>query len=86
VDGHLALIDQTLLPTEFRMLPCHDIDCVWEAIRNLRIRGAPAIGLAAAYGVVLGVRNSASKHKDEFFTSLQRVTEYLASSRPTART
>lgn len=76
VDGTLHLIDQTLLPGELREIECRDAATVWEAIKQLRVRGAPAIGIAAAYGVVLGVRNDLSK--------LAEVTDYLAASRPTA--
>jgi methylthioribose-1-phosphate isomerase len=76
VDGTLHLIDQTLLPGELREIQCHDVATVWEAIKQLRVRGAPAIGIAAAYGVVLGVRNDLSK--------LDEVIAYLAGSRPTA--
>lgn len=75
-DGTLHLIDQTLLPGELRQIECHDVATVWEAIKQLRVRGAPAIGIAAAYGVVLGVREDLSK--------LAEVIDYLASSRPTA--
>ena len=50
-DGHLSLIDQTLLPTELKRIDCRDVETVWEAIKMLRVRGAPAIGIAAAYGV-----------------------------------
>jgi len=46
--GHLRLIDQTRLPTEFIEINCHDVPTVWEAIKLLRVRGAPAIGVAAA--------------------------------------
>jgi methylthioribose-1-phosphate isomerase len=74
-DGSLFLIDQTLLPTEFKQIECHDVESVWEAIRSLRVRGAPAIGVAAAYGVVLGLQQS---------TGVQEVCDYLANSRPTA--
>ena len=52
--GHLVLIDQTRLPVELVELECRDVEAVWEAIKQLRVRGAPAIGIAAAYGVVLG--------------------------------
>jgi methylthioribose-1-phosphate isomerase len=55
-DGYLELVDQTLLPTEFRYLACRDLPTLCEAIRTLRVRGAPAIGIAAAYGVVLGLQ------------------------------
>src|SRR5690349_14271064 len=76
VDGTLHLIDQTLLPGELREIECRDVATVWEAIKQLRVRGAPAIGIAAAYGVVLGVRSDLSK--------LPKVIDYLAGSRPTA--
>jgi len=55
---------------------------VWEAIKNLRIRGAPAIGIAAAMGVVLGIRTAESPQT--FFENLTRACDYLATSRPTA--
>ena len=56
IDGHARLIDQTLLPVEERRVECNDAESMWEAIRTLRVRGAPAIGVAAAMGVVLGVQ------------------------------
>lgn len=82
--GRLALIDQTLLPVEFREILCTTVDDVWEAIRVLRVRGAPAIGVAAAYGVVLGTQ--AVRHADRaaFDARLLQVVQHLASSRPTA--
>lgn len=49
-DGWLDLIDQTLLPTEMKRIECRDVETVWEAIKMLRVRGAPAIGISAAYG------------------------------------
>ena len=55
--GHVVLIDQTLLPTELKLLACHDLETLREAIVSLRVRGAPAIGIAAAFGLVLGVRD-----------------------------
>lgn len=76
VDGTLHLIDQTLLPGELREIECRDVATVWEAIKQLRVRGAPAIGIAAAYGVVLGVRNDLKQ--------LPGVIDHLAGSRPTA--
>lgn len=74
--GHLRLIDQTLLPTQLEYRDCKAVEEVWEAIRVLRVRGAPAIGVAAAYGVVLGMQTGRSK--------LREVTDYLRTSRPTA--
>ena len=48
LDGWVELIDQTLLPGEPKLITCHDVETLWEAIRNLRVRGAPAIGVATA--------------------------------------
>ena len=56
IDGFVRLIDQTLLPTQLEYRDCRTVEEVWEAIRMLRVRGAPAIGVAAAMGVVLGMQ------------------------------
>ncbi len=82
--GQLALIDQTLLPTEFKEIECRDAATVWEAIKTLRVRGAPAIGIAAAYGVCVGVQSVSHTDNETFFAKLGEVCDYLASSRPTA--
>jgi len=82
--GHLLLIDQTLLPLEFIEIECRDVETVFEAIRSLRVRGAPAIGIAAAYGVCVGVQHSATCDEARFFERLKEVVDRLASSRPTA--
>jgi methylthioribose-1-phosphate isomerase len=83
-DGHLVMIDQTKLPLEFTELACHEIEVVWEAIRSLRVRGAPAIGIAAAYGVVLGLQKFLNQRESDFSRRLDEVCTYLATSRPTA--
>ena len=82
--GHLVLIDQTKLPVELVEKDCRDLDTVWEAIKMLRVRGAPAIGIAAAYGVVVGMQSVDSDDKGEFESRLAQVTDHLATSRPTA--
>lgn len=82
--GHLVLIDQTRLPLELVELECRAVETVWEAIKSLRVRGAPAIGIAAAYGVVLGLQTAASDDPSIFNRRLEEVAEYLAGSRPTA--
>lgn len=82
--GTLWMIDQTLLPEEFKEIECWTVEGVWEAIRMLRVRGAPAIGCAAAYGVVVGTRDARDASRDDFNLRLKEVTEYLAESRPTA--
>ena len=83
-DGCVELVDQTLLPIEFRYVQCRDVECVWEAIKTLRVRGAPAIGIAAAMGLVLAVRDSDAADFPAFMEDLGRAKDYLAGSRPTA--
>ena len=75
-EGHLRLLDQTKLPTATTYLDCERVDDVWWAIKRLAVRGAPAIGIAAAYGVVLAARD----RRDD----LLRACDHLATSRPTA--
>jgi methylthioribose-1-phosphate isomerase len=82
LEGAVELIDQTLLPNRTKVLKCREVSEIWEAIRSLRVRGAPAIGIAAAMGVVLGIREA--PNVAAFFENLERVCKYLASSRPTA--
>ncbi len=83
-DGHLRLIDQTLLPAQLQYIDCANVETVWEAIKVLRVRGAPAIGIAAAYGVVLSLRGAAGHHSDSSKQRARAAAEYLATSRPTA--
>ena len=84
-EGTLTMIDQTLLPVEFREIECRTVEEVWEAIKMLRVRGAPAIGCAAAYGVVLGLQAGIdAMNRVAFDARLQEVADYLAGSRPTA--
>ncbi|MDE0089363.1 MAG: S-methyl-5-thioribose-1-phosphate isomerase [Candidatus Poribacteria bacterium] len=83
-DGRIKLIDQTLLPNEFKQIYCDDLPSIWEAIKSLRVRGAPAIGIAGALGAVLGIWNSTAKNYEAFAAELKSATDYLATSRPTA--
>jgi len=82
--GFLRLIDQTRLPTEFIEIDCHDAPAVWEAIKLLRVRGAPAIGVAAGYGAVIGARSQGLADAATVRRALREATAYLRSSRPTA--
>jgi methylthioribose-1-phosphate isomerase len=85
IDGFLELTDQRRLPTEFVKLPCNSIEELFEAIRTLAVRGAPAIGVAAAYGLVLGMQKlSDSTSAHEGLSVLAQSGDYLCSSRPTA--
>jgi methylthioribose-1-phosphate isomerase len=81
-DGKLELIDQRLLPGEVRYVACDSAQAVANAIRNMTVRGAPAIGCAAAYGIALEATRVSGG--GEFDASLQLAFRTLAESRPTA--
>jgi methylthioribose-1-phosphate isomerase len=84
-DGKVFLLDQTRLPLEKIMLEIPTPQVMWEAIKMLRIRGAPAIGVAAGYGLWLGIKDvDDSATRAEFLAQLQKTRDYLATSRPTA--
>src|SRR5207253_11142073 len=83
-DGFVRLIDQTLLPTRLEFRDCRTVEEIWEAIRNLRVRGAPATGVAAAMGVVLGMQSLEDRTRGAYWHRLREVTAYLRTSRPTA--
>lgn len=83
----LSLLDQTKLPLVTTYIPCHTWEDVRDAIARLAVRGAPAIGIAAAYGVVLGVKELQQRYdmaEADFFTDLAALCEGLDASRPTA--
>jgi methylthioribose-1-phosphate isomerase len=77
----VRLLDQTKLPTETVYVEITDERQMWDAIRRLVVRGAPAIGVAAAFGVYVGVRGASEQH---FTAKLEEVCAYLKTSRPTA--
>lgn len=78
-DGFLRLLDQTKLPGEETYIDCKEVPTVWDAIKRLVVRGAPAIGVAAAYGCVIAVQQASNPAE-----SLRKACDYLATSRPTA--
>ena len=82
--GLLRLLDQTRLPLETVYIDCRTTEDVWQAIRRLSVRGAPAIGVAAAWGMVLGAQSAAESTRERLLAQLAETAEYLASSRPTA--
>ena len=84
LDGCVSMIDQTQLPTELVKFSCHDTETMWQAIRGLRVRGAPAIGIAAAMGAVLGVRDFMEPDRNALLARLDDVCDYLSTARPTA--
>ena len=82
--GTLRMIDQTRLPEDFIEIDCETVQQVWDAIKRLSVRGAPAIGVSAAYGTVIGLQSETSLSRADFDLKLNEVTDHLADSRPTA--
>ncbi len=83
-EGVLRLIDQTRLPEEASYIECEDVETVAEAIESLRVRGAPAIGVAAAYGVVIAAQEAMSGGDDEGERRIRAAIKRLSETRPTA--
>jgi methylthioribose-1-phosphate isomerase len=83
-DGVLRLIDQRILPTKEVWLEYHDYQAVAEAICSMVVRGAPAIGVTAAYGAWLGARDIATEDYDTFVAEFKKICDVLAATRPTA--
>ena len=80
----LDIIDQTLLPGTVKRINLSTKEEIWEAIKKLRVRGAPAIGVSAAYGMAVLSSRSQAADFDSFYSEFRANKEYLASSRPTA--
>lgn len=80
----LEIIDQTLIPNEIKMLYLTDIDDIWKAINTLQVRGAPAIGVAAAIGLAVVANDFEDTDRVDFSRNFYNAKEFLASSRPTA--
>ena len=83
-NNKVVLIDQTRLPLELIYIETDELEILAEAIRSLRIRGAPAIGVAAAFGVVLGIQQHNDNDKSGFFARLNDTITLLRATRPTA--
>jgi len=79
------IIDQTALPNKLAFKDCSDEKDIYRAIKSLEIRGAPAIGIAGAFGMYLGLRNKNASDGALFLRKAEQIEKYLASSRPTAR-
>ena len=84
VNGHVKLIDQTKLPGKLVYIHCRDVKTLWQAIRRLSVRGAPALGVAAAFGVLLGIKSFAGNDWKRFSKHVDQISDYIATSRPTA--
>ena len=85
IDGFLELIDQRLLPVTFEKLNCRNTEQLYDAIKTLAVRGAPAIGVAAGYGLVLAMQQlNDNNDMQKIKAAIEEQSQYLASSRPTA--
>ena len=84
IDGKLRILDQSKLPWEQILVEMDDYRDVVVAIREMKVRGAPAIGVAAAYGIALGASGIEEANEEKFLAELEQVIGAFASSRPTA--
>ena len=84
LDGKLRILDQSKLPREQIFANLDNYHDVVLAIKKMRVRGAPAIGVAAAYGIALGASGITTENKNEFLAQLHQVMQTFAASRPTA--
>jgi len=83
-DGYLELVDQRLLPARLEMLECQTTEQLYDAIKTLAVRGAPAIGVAAAFGICLAMQKAKPADLSETLRYLEKSADYLATARPTA--
>lgn len=83
-NGILKILDQTKIPNVTEFIEIEDIQDAWDAIKQLKVRGAPAIGIAAAYGLLLGIKNAPETSFEDFYKVYKEQSEFLAGSRPTA--
>jgi len=84
VNGCARIIDQKKLPLKFEYIYCRDVEILWWAIRRLNVRGAPALGVAAAFGVLLGIKDFKGNNRKQFERHFEKICQYIGSSRPTA--
>jgi methylthioribose-1-phosphate isomerase len=84
LDGHLEVIDQTVLPERCEVRALRTVDEVVDAIRRLVVRGAPALGVCGAFGLIVGLDEAKPQTLDEAKRTLERVAERIESARPTA--
>ncbi|MFC2282614.1 MAG: S-methyl-5-thioribose-1-phosphate isomerase, partial [Lachnoanaerobaculum saburreum] len=83
-DGNINIIDQTLLPGEIKRINLNTKEEIWEAIKKLRVRGAPAIGVCAALGIAKTASQIQADNYADFHREFLGLKDYFASSRPTA--
>ena len=87
VNNSVKIIDQRKLPLKLEFMVCRDVKTLWKAIKTLAVRGAPALGVAAGFGVLLGLKDlkvKGMKDRKEFDRHLEKNCHYIGTSRPTA--
>ena len=82
--GELYLLDQTKLPLEVIEEKQESVEQVWHSIKQLKVRGAPAIGVAAAYGLLIAIRKQTAMNLKEYLQEIEKKAAYIDSARPTA--
>jgi methylthioribose-1-phosphate isomerase len=82
--NNIVMIDQTLLPVEYKVINCNNIDSLCEAIIKLRVRGAPALGAAGGFGIALAVNKSSATSLDRLMNELETAGKTITDTRPTA--
>ena len=83
-EDSVLLIDQTRLPSEYTFVEIHRSEDMAQAIKTMIVRGAPAIGVAAAYGMYLGAREIQTQDREQFLLQLEQIAQLLCATRPTA--
>ena len=83
-DEKVVILDQTLLPNEVRYIECETVECIAHAIKRLSIRGAPAIGVAAAFALALAALKNVDKSREDIIKELEKAYDIIRSTRPTA--
>jgi methylthioribose-1-phosphate isomerase len=84
IDGKVKMIDQTKLPHKEEVLEYEDYHDIAAAIKSMKVRGAPAIGVAAAFGVALGARHSGAQTTEDLLQEIEQIYNVLIETRPTA--
>src|SRR5574341_2678253 len=82
--NNIIMIDQTLIPKEYKIIECTTIDSLCEAISSLRVRGAPALGAAGGFGIALAAFRSDASSPDTLMEDIKAAGEKIIGTRPTA--
>jgi len=85
LNNSIRFLDQTKLPLSEVYIETSDISILADAIRTLKVRGAPLLGIASAYGVLLGIQNEIHSPKEKFFSAFEHAVNLISSTRPTAK-